>query len=139
MKPFLLLFLISLSVSCSSTKDSSSASNSGELDGDWYPIKQEMNGQQLPLDSFEYQKLVIIENSFIFMAESVDEGNVTYDNGKMDIYVDVGVNAGRHFKAIYKLENDLLTLCYDLKGGDYPESFDTSSNPNLFLSTFRKE
>jgi uncharacterized protein (TIGR03067 family) len=137
MKPLLIIFFIFLAVSCSSTKET--ASNSGELDGDWYPIKQEMNGQQLPLDSFEYQKLVIIENSFIFMAESVDEGNVTYDSGKMDIYVDVGVNAGRHFKAIYKLENDLLTLCYDLKGGDYPESFDTSSNPNLFLSTFTKE
>ncbi len=137
MKQLLIIFFIFLAVSCSSTKET--ASNSGELDGDWYPIKQEMNGQQLPLDSFEYQKLVIIENSFIFMAESVDEGNVTYDKGKMDIYVDVGVNAGRHFKAIYKLENDLLTLCYDLKGGDYPESFDTSSNPNLFLSTFTKE
>jgi uncharacterized protein (TIGR03067 family) len=137
MKPLVIIFFIFLAISCSSTKET--ASNSGELDGDWYPIKQEMNGLQLPLDSFEYQKLVIIENSFIFIAESVDEGNVTYDNGKMDIYVDVGVNAGRHFKAIYKLENDLLTLCYDLKGGDYPESFDTSSNPNLFLSTFRKE
>ena len=57
----------------------------------------------------------------------------------MDIYVDAGVNAGRHFKAIYKLENDLLKLCYDLKGGSYPESFDTSNNPDLFLSTFRKE
>jgi uncharacterized protein (TIGR03067 family) len=137
MKPLLIIFFIFLAVSCSSTKET--ASNSGDLDGDWYPIQQEINGQQLELASFENQKLVIIESSFIFMAESVDEGNITYDNGKMDIYVDTGVNAGRHFKAIYKLENDLLTLCYDLKGGDYPESFDTSSNPNLFLSIFRKE
>jgi uncharacterized protein (TIGR03067 family) len=137
MKQLLIIFFIFWAVSCSSTKET--ASNSGDLDGDWYPIQQEINGQQLELASFENQKLVIIESSFIFMAESVDEGNVTYDSGKMDIYVDTGVNAGRHFKAIYKLENDLLTLCYDLKGGGYPESFDTSKNPNLFLSTFRKE
>jgi len=137
MKPLLIIFFIFLVVSCSSTKET--VSNSVELDGDWYPFQQEIKGEQLPLASFENQKLVIIDNSFIFMAESVDEGNVTYNNGKMDIYVDVGVNAGRHFKAIYKLENELLTLCYDLKGGDYPESFDTSKNPNLFLSTFRKE
>jgi uncharacterized protein (TIGR03067 family) len=137
MKPLLIIFFIFLAVSCSSTKET--PSNSGALDGDWYPIQQEINGQKLELASFENQKLVIIESSFIFVAEGVDEGNVTYDNGKMDIYVDTGVNAGRHFKAIYKLENDLLKLCYDLKGGSYPESFDTSNNPNLFLSIFRKE
>jgi len=137
MKPLLIIFFIFLAVSCSSTKET--VSNSGELDGDWYPIQQEINGQQLELASFENQKLIIIGSSFIFMAESVDEGNVTYDNGKMDIYVDTGVNAGRLFKAIYKLENELLILCYDLKGGSYPESFDTSKNPNFFLSTFRKE
>jgi len=98
-----------------------------------------MKGQELPLDSFENQKLAIIGNSFLFMAESADEGNVTYGNGKMDIYVDVGVNAGRHFKSIYKYENELLTICYDLKGGDYPDTFDTSNNPNLFMSTFRRQ
>jgi uncharacterized protein (TIGR03067 family) len=137
MKKFSIIFFICLTVSCSSTKDT--GSNSGELDGDWYPIRQEMNGQELPLDSFENQKLAIIDNSFIFIAEGVDEGNITYANGKMDVYVDVGVNVGRHFKVIYKLDKDILTLCYELKGGDYPDSFDTSNNPNLFLSIFRKE
>jgi uncharacterized protein (TIGR03067 family) len=137
MKRLSILFLLFLTVSCSSTKET--ASNSGELDGDWYPIRQEMKGQELPLDSFENQKMAIIGNSFLFMAESADEGNVTYSNGKMDIYVDVGVNAGRHFKSIYKYENEQLTICYDLKGGDYPETFDTSKNPNLFMSTFRRQ
>ena len=137
MKILSVLILFFLIVSCSSTKET--ASNSGKLDGDWYPIRQEMKGQELPLASFDNQKLAIIGNSFIFMAESADEGNVTYDKDRMDIYVEVGVNAGRHFKAIYKFENDLLTICYDLKGGDYPANFNTSENPNLFLSVFRKE
>jgi len=136
MKHLLFIYFIFLIVGCSSTKDT--GTNSGELNGDWYPIREEMSGQELPLNSFENQKMVIIGNSFIFMAESADEGNITYDKGKMDIYVDVGVNAGRHFKAIYKFENEFLIICYDLKGGDYPESFDTSVNLNLFMSVFQR-
>jgi len=124
-------------VACSSSQDSTS--NSGELNGGWLPVKQEMGGQEMPIESFEAERLAIVGKSFLFVAESADEGTVTYDGGKMDIYVEVGVNAGRHFKAIYKLEQNLLTLCYDLKGGDYPSSFDTSTNQNLFLSVFRKE
>ena len=137
MKTFLILSLMFFIVACSSSQES--ASNSGELNGGWLPIKQEMGGQEMPVESFEGERLAIVGKSFLFVAESADEGTVTYDDGKMDIYVEVGVNAGRHFMAIYKLEQNILTICYDLKGGDYPTSFDTSINPNLFLSVFRKE
>jgi len=137
MKSFLIFSLFYFIVACSSSQES--ASNSGELNGGWLPIKQEMGGQEMPAESFEAERLAIVGKSFLFVAESADEGTVTYGDGKMDIYVEVGVNAGRHFMAIYKLEQNLLTICYDLKGGEYPTSFDTSLNPNLFLSVFRKE
>ncbi|MEZ4688843.1 MAG: hypothetical protein R3A12_01140 [Ignavibacteria bacterium] len=61
------------------------------------------------------------------------------ENNKMDIYGKDGVNAGKHFKAIYKLEDELLTICYDLSGMNYPESFETGSSPALFLSVFKRE
>ena len=137
MKTISIFFLALIILSCSSTKES--VSNPGDLNGGWLPVKQEIGGKELPQSSFENQRLAIVEKSFLFIAESADEGTLTYGNGKMDIYVEVGVNAGRHFKAIYKLEDNFLTICYDLKGEDYPESFDTSVNPNLFLTTFRKE
>ena len=137
MKSLIVLFMVYFIFGCSSSQES--ASNSGDLNGGWLPIKQEMGGKEMPIESFEAERLAIVGKSFLFVAESADEGTVTYSNGKMDIYVEVGVNAGRHFMAIYKLEQNLLTICYDLKGGDYPASFDTSTNPNLFLSVFRKE
>jgi len=137
MKLVLTFILLYFLIGCSSSKES--VSNSGELNGGWFPVQQEIGGQQLPPESFEGERLAIVEKSFLFVAESVDEGTVTYSDGKMDIYVEVGVNAGRHFKAIYKLDNSYLVICYDLKGGDYPDSFITAGNPNLFLSVFRKE
>jgi len=124
-------------ISCSSTKET--VSNSGELNGSWKPIKQEMDGQELPLSSFDYQRLAIADSSFLFVAEGVDQGIVKYNSGKMNIYIQVGVNAGKHFPAIYKFENNELTICYNLAGDGYPEAFETKSNPDFFLSVFKKE
>jgi uncharacterized protein (TIGR03067 family) len=56
----------------------------------------------------------------------------------MDIYGREGVNTGKHFSCIYKLEKEELTICYNLKGDGYPASFDTKAQPMLFLSVYRK-
>lgn len=137
MKAFTIFFLICLTVSCSSTKET--ALNSGNLNGSWQPIMEEIDGQELPQTSFEGHRLAIADSVFLFVAEGVDEGIIKYENGKMDIYIQDGVNRGKHFPAIYKLENGLLTICYNLSGDKYPEAFETKSNPNYLLSVFRKE
>ena len=71
-------------------------------------------------------------------AESVDKGILKYKGGQMDIYGKEGVNAGKHFTAIYKMENERLTICYNLKGDVYPSNFETKSAPTFFLSVFKK-
>ncbi|MBV9989642.1 MAG: TIGR03067 domain-containing protein [Chitinophagaceae bacterium] len=109
-----------------------------ELDGTWLPIKQEFSGTALPPASFEKESLVISNSTYVFTAESVDKGEARYADGKMDIYGKEGVNAGKHFTAIYKLEDGQLYICYNLKGDAYPESFDTKGKPLHFLSVFKK-
>ncbi|MCB0725991.1 MAG: TIGR03067 domain-containing protein [Ignavibacteriae bacterium] len=112
-----------------------------ELKGTWIPVRQEMAGAELPDVIFKKQQLVLNDSNYTFIAESADKGVVIFDieNNKMDIYGKDGVNAGKHFKAIYKLEDELLTICYDLSGMNYPESFETGSSPALFLSVFKRE
>jgi uncharacterized protein (TIGR03067 family) len=112
---------------------------SASLNGNWVPIQQEIGGTSLPAPAFEKQKLIITDSAYTLIAESVDKGNVRYDNNKMDIYGKEGVNAGKHFTAIYKYENEQLTICYNLKGDSYPETFETKGKPMFFLSVFRKE
>lgn len=118
-----------------------------DLNGVWIPVRQEMAGAELPDVIFKKQQLVLNDSIYTFTSESVDKGVVIFDNdnnndndkNKMDIYGKEGVNEGKHFKAIYKIEDDLLTICYDLSGMNYPESFETGSSPALFLSVFRRD
>src|SRR2546423_614864 len=129
--------LVILGLSCASTKNA--AMKSGKLNGTWEPVKQEIGGRLLPKAAFEKQKLIISDSTYTFIAESVDKGVVKYGDDKMDIYGREGVNAGKHFTAIYKYENEELTICYNLSGKTYPEAFETKGNPSLFLSVFKKE
>jgi uncharacterized protein (TIGR03067 family) len=113
--------------------------SSNMLNGSWTPIKQEIGGTELPPIAFQKQKLIVNDTTYVFSAESVDKGSVKYHNGQMDIYGKEGVNTGKHFTAIYKLENDQLTICYNLQGDSYPVAFETKSKATLFLSVFKKD
>jgi len=109
------------------------------LNGNWKPVKLEIDGSALPPETFEKQKLIISDSNYTFIAESVDKGIARYKDGKMDIYGKDGVNNGKHFTAIYKFENEILLICYNLAGDKYPETFETKGKPTYFLATFKKE
>lgn len=137
MRHIIILAALALFWSCASTKKKSTFSS--ELNGSWTPTKQAIGGNELPNVVFKTQKLTIQDTTYAFQAESLDKGVLTYKNGQMDIYGKEGVNKGKHFTAIYKLENGQLTICYNLKGDSYPSDFETASKPTLFLSVFRKD
>jgi len=118
--------------SCATIKDSSI------LNGTWIPTHQEINGSTLPKAVFEKQRLVISDTTYTLQAESIDKGTMVIGEKTMDIYSKEGVNTGKHFTALYKIENGELTICYNLAGTSYPVSFETKGNPKLFLSAFRK-
>jgi uncharacterized protein (TIGR03067 family) len=103
MRSITFISLLILGLNCTSTKNVTMKSN--KLNGTWVPVKQEIGGTLLPKAAFENQKLMISDSNYIFTAESVDKGVVRYSNDKMDIYGKEGVNAGKHFTAIYKFEN----------------------------------
>ena len=134
---FFILTFICLTVGCATTKKTPLSSN--VLNGSWTPIKQEISGKDLPTGVFQKQKLIIIDSIYTFSAESVDKGTLKYKSGQMDIYGKEGVNTGKHFTAIYKLDNEQLTICYNLKGDTFPSAFETKSKPTLFLSVFKKD
>ena len=123
MRPITFIFLLILGLSCTSTKNAVKSSN--KLNGSWVPIKQEIGGTVLPEAAFKTQKLIISDSNYTFSAESVDKGVVKYRDNKMDIYGKEGVNAGKHFTAIYRFDNEQLTICYNLAGDSYPEAFET--------------
>lgn len=112
---------------------------SSMLNGVWVPVRQEIGGKELPEAAFKNQKLVLSDSTYTFSAESVDKGIVKYGKSTMDIYGREGVNAGKHFTAAYKYENDELMICYNLLGDGYPDKFETAGKMSLFLAVFKKE
>lgn len=137
MNRFILCLALFSLISCATTKKTTVAPN--PLDGTWLPIQQEMGGKAIPAALFANQKLMLNDTNYTFIAESIDKGVVKVKGNKMDIYGKEGVNAGNLFKAIYKLESDTLTICYNLGGEIYPATFDSSGNPVYFLSVFKRE
>ncbi len=133
---FILLFLPLLFASCSMWNQKM---NEPSINGTWIPIRQEMGGQELPVSFFQTQKLIIKDSAYVLIAESMDKGSLNYANGKMDIYGEEGENIGNHFMALYKLEDNFLTIVYNLAGDSYPNDFETQSKETLFLSVFRRE
>ena len=137
MKQITILFVTCLAISCTGTKNTTSTPN--KLNGSWVPVKEEIGGSVLPAVAFAKQKLIINDSTYTLTAESVDKGVVRYTGNKMDIYGKDGVNKGKHFTAIYKYENKELTICYNLAGDSYPETFDTKGKRLFFLCIFKKE
>ena len=137
--------LVILGLSCANTKNIAMKPN--RLNGTWVPVQEELGGTSLPKAAFEKQKLIIDDGAYTFITESIDKEVVKYtDDDKMDIYGKEGVNTGKHFTAIYKFvpgasngETGLLTICYNLSGDSYPETFETRAKPALFLAVFKKE
>lgn len=137
MRQLLIILLLCIAAGCAGTNNTTITSDN--LNGTWVPVQQEFGGKVLPPATFEKQKLIINDHSYTLLAESVDKGELLYSNGKMDIYGKEGVNAGKHFTEIYKFENGQLTICYNLVGDSYPETFETKGKPMFFLSVFKKE
>lgn len=133
MKKTLLALLTIGFVACNS------ATKNNDLDGTWIPVKQDFGGVAIPDSLFSKETLTINDSNYTMVAESVDKGIVRRNGDKMDIYGKDGVNAGKHFTAIWKFEKDELTICYNLAGDVYPESFDTKGKQMFFMSVFRKK
>ena len=110
-----------------------------ELNGTWVPVKQEMNGTLFPDSILMNQQLIIKDSTYTVIMNATDQGTISYNGNHMDINSTEGVNKGKHFTAIYKLENDKLVICYNLAGDSYPENFETIDHPTFFLSVFRRK
>lgn len=139
MKQLTLLLLVALLGACIGTRPIYGTIKNPRLNGNWSPVKQEIGGSAIPEAVFEGQLLTIRDSSYTLRAESIDEGFIVYTGtDKMDIYGKLGPNAGRHYSAIYKLENEQLTICYDLSGLTYPPNFSTAGKATYFLSVYKK-
>ena len=112
-------------------------------DGTWKPVSVELGREPLPERVMETMELMLEGNSYFMRAGGqLDRGTVAFDEVtrpfRMDITGTSGPNKGRHIPAIWRIDGDLLTICYGLEGESRPASFATGGNPKIFLVKYRR-
>ncbi|HEX4388725.1 MAG TPA: TIGR03067 domain-containing protein [Steroidobacteraceae bacterium] len=99
------------------------------LEGAWAPVAVSVGGQRLEPAQLRVCYLLLEGDGYRIVDRSnqiVDSGHYTVNADTtpcaMDIVGEHGPNAGRTLLAIYRLEGDELTVCYDVEGGARPET-----------------
>ncbi len=114
--------------------------------GNWKVEKSELAGK----DVTEYLKVLKFEirDGGKYTAqhdESKDEGTFTVDATKtpkeMVVKPTGGPAKGQTVNAIYKIDGDTLTICYDFdtEKGTRPTKFESKADTKLLLTTYKRE
>src|SRR5579862_1002761 len=97
------------------------------LAGAWAPVAASVGGQRLEPAQLRVRYLLLEGDGYRIIDHSnriVDSGHYTVNAHArpcaMDIVGEHGPNAGRTLRAVYQLEGDELTVCYDVEGGARP-------------------
>ena len=110
------------------------------VDGHWVPVGAWVDGEVVPIAELRVARLVLAAGAWRIEDQArtvVDRGDYLLDASTSPIALDLvgreGPNAGRVFQAIVEIDGDLMTVCYDLDGGERPSS--TDPQPDLLLLT----
>jgi uncharacterized protein (TIGR03067 family) len=143
MRPYLIAALLVLSTTGLAPADA--PKDKDTLDGTWIPAKGELGGKPFPDEILKVITLVIKGDDYhLTLGTQVDKGTCKVMPGtkpkSMDITGVEGPNKGKTFPAIYKLEGDSLTICYELGGGTArPAEFKTTEGTKTFLVEYKRK
>jgi uncharacterized protein (TIGR03067 family) len=137
-----LAVILILSSPCISRADDS---RDGKLiNGTWSAAAAELGGERLPFEVRKSIKLDISDGKYtVMVGTEPDKGIVKLDPSKepksMDIAGTKGPNKGKTILAIYQLDGDRLSVCYDLSGKGRPAEFKTKDGTQLSPVTYKRE
>lgn len=113
------------------------------LEGTWQLVTGELAGMKFPEEVAKGIRLTLTADRYVVATpDGDDEGTVQLMPDKMPKALDVsgtkGPNKGKTFLAIYEVQGESLTVCYDLEGTTRPTEFKTKPKTKLFLATYKK-
>lgn len=118
---------------------------SGGIEGTWMPIAAYISGRVVPVRELRVARLVLQGGDYEIVDPSehvLDRGSYRIDDSKRPREVDIigveGPYAGRTLLAIYELDGDLLTVCYDLEGTERPGTMQHEQEQLLLVITYAR-
>jgi uncharacterized protein (TIGR03067 family) len=108
------------------------------LAGSWKPTAADLGGNKIDAMVLEKASFVVEgENYSVSVNDFIEKGNFKLDPKKepkaLDFFPTQGNNNGKTFLCVYKIDGDVLTICYSLDGSTRPENFEPLSNTLLLV------
>ena len=107
--------------------------------GHWAPESAKLGGNDFPVAGFDGATLQLTKDTYEFGG---DKGTVevleTHKPDQMDIHGKEGPNAGKTIPAIFELQGDHLTICYQLGNGERPAAFDSPKGTQVLLIHYKR-
>ncbi len=115
------------------------------LDGTWVPIAANVSGQALVVAELRVARFVLDHGGYQIIDRTdhvVDRGDYHVNDAvspqTMDIVGVQGPYAGRVMHAIYELDGDHLTVCYDLESATRPQTMEADEDQLLLSITYAR-
>ena len=114
------------------------------IQGHWKLICGETNGQDEPEEDIERSTLVIVGNQHtVTVGEAVMKGTHTIDPTQHPMTIDSTDTAGPFenisLKGIFKMEDDVLSICFGAPDGERPTEFTTKDGKATILHVWKRQ
>lgn len=114
-------------------------------DGTWHPVSAVLGGQEFPKAVLDSIVLKVTGDKYTVTVNGTpDKGSCVIDTAttprRMTIIGTVGPNQGKTLLAIFEItDNEILRVCYDLTGNEFPAEFKAPDGTTHYLVEYRKE
>lgn len=115
------------------------------LDGTWVPVAADVAGKPLFVGELRVKYLVLESGAYSIIDRTnhvVDRGsylvNETAQPATLDIVGRDGPGPGRTLRAIFQLDEDSLTVCYDLDSDERPANMQPKGDQLLLSITYAR-
>ncbi len=142
MRIYCVALLCVLLTGCAGTLSSGSSDDQAKWQGTWKLVSVTENGEPQPGDL-----LWVVDgdhyNIVLNGQRNADPYRLTFDSdrGRVDVFhhdTPQGTYGGK-LKGIYKVSPDSLSVCFDLTGSYYPDSFDAGPGSRRAIFQFQRE
>lgn len=115
-----------------------------KLQGTWYIISLESNGQKMPAAAFDGAQIMIEDEKFTSIGMGATyKGKIEFDDSKkpktFDLIFTAGPQKGTRNLGIYKLTGSSWTICLATQGTERPRKFATQPGTGIALETLERK
>ena len=113
------------------------------IEGTWQLIGGEQNGQREPAEDVESSRLEIVgDQHSVNVGDAVMKGTHTLDRSQTPMTIDsmdtVGPFENLPLKGIFKVEDDVFTVCFAAPGAERPTEFTTTDGKAIMMHIWRR-